>query len=132
LALNFIIETQPGYLTMVYEGQYDASLADKFSNQVLEVCIAHQPAKLLIDFRKVTGEMSTMERFHLSVTAATKYFGAILTGKIISCCFAVVGTHPLVDSRRFEETVAVNRGLNIKVFTEMAEALAWLEGRAPK
>ncbi len=132
MALTFKIETPPGYLLMVYEDHYEASLAGEFTNQILETCKSHQPKKLLIDFRKVTGEMSTMDRFNVSVLAATKYFGAIATGKIQSCRYALVGSHPLVDSRKFEETVAVNRGVNIKVLTEMKDALVWLGVEPPE
>jgi hypothetical protein len=131
MALTFKIETQPGYLLMIYEGLYEPSLAGEFTDQILAACKSHQPAKLLIDLRKVEGKMSTMDRFNLSVLAATKYFGAKLTGKIPSCRYAIVGSHPLVDSKRFEETVAVNRGVNIKVFTVMKEALIWLEVEGP-
>ena len=127
MAIAFKIENQPGYLLMIYEGVYLPSLAGEFTDQILETCKNHQPNKLLIDLRKVEGEMSTMDRFNLSVLAATKYFGAKLTRKIQSCRYAIVGSHPLVDPGRFEETVATNRGVNVKVFTEIKEALAWLE-----
>jgi hypothetical protein len=127
MSLAFKIENQTGYLLMIYEGFYQSSLAGEFTDQILETCKNHQPSKLLIDLRKVEGGMSTMDRFNLSVLAATKYFGAKLTGKIPSCVYAIVGNHPLVDPRRFEETVATNRGVDVKVFTEMKEALAWLK-----
>ena len=42
---------------------------------------------------------------------------------------AVVGDEPMIDSRRFGETVAVNRGAFGKVFTDFSEAKAWLKDR---
>jgi hypothetical protein len=131
MALTFKIETQPGYLWMVYEGLYEPSLAGKFTDQILATCKSHQPRKLLIDLLKVEGKMTTMDRFNLSVMAAAKYFGAVFTKKIPSCRYAIVGNHPLVDPNKFEETVAVNQGINVRVFTEMKEALAWLEAEKP-
>jgi hypothetical protein len=131
MPFTYKIQTQPGYLLMIYEGLYEPSLAGEFTDQILEACKSHQPTKLLINMLQVEGHMSTMDRFHLSVLAATKYMGAKLTKKIPSCRYAIVGNLPLVDSKRFEETVAVNRGVNIKVFTDMKEALVWLEVEGP-
>jgi hypothetical protein len=41
--------------------------------------------------------------------------------------FACLGTEPMVDRGRFGETVAVNRGLKVKVTESLEEALRWLE-----
>jgi len=68
-----------------------------------------------------------MERLQLGLTAARKYLVERLLKKIPSCRYAIVGNHPLVDPKRFGETVAVNRGVNVRAFTEMKQALAWLE-----
>jgi hypothetical protein len=126
MPFTFKIEPPPEYLSMVYEGTYKPSLADQFTDQVLEVCLKHQPTKLLIDLRQVQGGMNTMDRFVVATFAATKYIGARITGKIPGCRYAIVGNPPLVDSHKFEETVAVNRGIAVKVTTEMKEAIHWL------
>lgn len=112
---------------MTYEGYFEPSLIDEFTSQIIEACKKHQPSNLLVDFRKVEGQMSTMDRYNLSSVASKKYLDEKLTGKVSSCRFAFLGNHPLVDPKKFGETVAVNRGLNVKVFTEIKEALAWLE-----
>ncbi len=127
MGLDYKIEPQIGYLLMTCEGYFEPSLIGQFSDQVIEACKKYQPSNFLVDFRKVEGEMSTMDRYNLSVTASKKYIDEKLTGKIPSCRFAFVGNHPLVDPKRFGETVAVNRGLNVKAFTDIKEALAWLE-----
>jgi hypothetical protein len=127
MGLDYKIEPQPGYLLMTCEGHYESSLIDEFSSQVMEACKKHQPSDFLIDFRKVEGEMSTMDRYNLASVSSKKYLDEKLTGRILNCRFAFLGNHPLVDPKKFGETVAVNRGLNVKVFTEIKEALAWLE-----
>jgi hypothetical protein len=127
MGLQYKIEPQKDYLLMTCEGTYLPSLANEFTNEILQACLKHRPTKFLIDFRKVKGEMTTMDRFSLAVIAAKKYIVELLTGKIPGCRFAIVGNHPLVDQGKFEETVAVNRGLNTKTFTDIQEAYAWLE-----
>ena len=129
MAFDFKIENKPEYLTMIYEGDYDSSLAGMFTNQILETCKTYQPSKLLIDLRALKGDMTILDRFNLAVMATTKYFSGKLTGKIPSCRYAIVGNPPLVDPDRFAETVAVNRGLNVKVFTDWEKTIEWLESK---
>jgi len=40
---------------------------------------------------------------------------------------AVVGREPLVESRKFAETVALNRGAKGKAFHDLQEAIAWIK-----
>jgi len=130
MSLNFETESRQGYLLMTYEGSYAHSLVEEFTDQILETCKSQQPTKLLIDLRLVTGNMSVIERYQLALTAARKYFIARLAAKIPGCRYAIVGTHPLVDSKKFEETVATNQGLNLRIFTDIQAAHRWLEVEA--
>jgi len=41
--------------------------------------------------------------------------------------FAYVLKEPLLDPDKFGETVAVNRGMSVRAFDNLEEALAWLE-----
>ncbi len=126
MGLDYKIELQSGYLLMTCEGHFEPSLIGEFTDRVIEACKNYQPSQFLVDYRHVEGEMSTLDRYNLGVIAAKKYLDEKLAGKISNCRFAFVGNHPLVDPKKFGETVAVNRGLNVKVFTEIKEALAWL------
>ena len=72
------------------------------------------------------GNPRFMERFTLATVFTAKYLKARMSKEVPSCLFAVVGSHPLVDLKKFEETVAKNRGTPVKTFTDMKEALMWL------
>ncbi len=126
MAFTFKVEVKPDYLLMLFEGAFESSDIEDFLTRVIETCTTHQCAKMLVDFREVKGSMSTMDRFNLGFKAAAKYLKAKMTGKITNCRFAFLGQTPLVDPNRFGETVAVNRGVNVKAFTELEEALRWL------
>jgi hypothetical protein len=129
MAIDYKIENNPEYLSMIYEGDYDSSLAGLFTDQILETCKTYQPTKLLIDLRAVKGDMTMLDRFNLGVMATAKYFSGKLTGKIPYCRYAIIGNAPLIDPDRFAETVAVNRGLNVRVFTDWKETIDWLESK---
>jgi hypothetical protein len=127
MALNLKIQSLPHYLLMVYEGHFDGSCIEQLINEVLEACEKYKPVKLMADFRTVTGTMTTMERFELGSVFAVRYMGKRMAGKILSCQFAFVGSYPLIDPRRFGETVAKNRGINVMAFTDMDKGVKWLE-----
>ena len=44
--------------------------------------------------------------------------------------FAYIIHQPLRDPDRFGETVAVNRGMNVKTFEDTNAAMQWLNGAA--
>ena len=81
---------------------------------------------VLFDMRDVTGEpFTTMERYELGVHGAELQRGI---GRGIA--FAVVGNEPMVDPERFAETVGRNRGAHVRVFTDIDDAVEWVENAA--
>lgn len=78
---------------------------------------------LLVDTTRLvsTTPGTTFERLRLGESGAA---GAAASGIRI----AFVGREPFLDPERFGETVAVNRGLNVRVFTDEVAALTWLAG----
>lgn len=76
------------------------------------------PRAILVDLREITdARLSDMDRYDAGVLASRESIGAPV---------AVVASEQFVDPRRFGEVVARNRGLNLRVFTDMDEATAWL------
>ena len=120
-------DPQPTYLRISVEGQWEDNLIGETSDHLLALCEKHQAAKILFDFRELSGNPSTISRFYMSTQFAVKFLKLRLSHRIPVCRFAVLGHHPLVDPRRFEETVAVNNGLPVRTFTNLQQALAWLE-----
>ncbi len=45
---------------------------------------------------------------------------------IAASAFAHVLKEPVLDPQRFGETVALNRGMNVRTFDNLEDALAWL------
>lgn len=64
---------------------------------------------------------STMERHRLGEAGAA-------TGAASGIKIALIGREPFIDAERFGETVAVNRGLNVRVFADEPAGLDWLVG----
>jgi hypothetical protein len=104
-------------------GEFDLVESKQMLAAVIDAAVAHNQNKVLLDCREVKGTPSTFERLELADSVARLYHqercGAILR-------FAIVGVEPMVDPDRFGQTVAQNRGLPIRITTDMQEALAWL------
>ncbi len=120
-------DPRKNYLRISLDGVSSNSHIAETSNQILEICSLHQATKILFDVRGLTGNMSTLHRFTMASVFAAKYVLARCTGKIPHSRFAVIGNAPIVDKGKFEENVAINRGLPVKTFTELAQALEWLD-----
>jgi hypothetical protein len=118
------------FLRIALEGPSGAHPVGDTSSRILELCEIYQNPKILFDVRGLTGNMSTLERFTMSTVFAGKYVLARCMGKIPHCRFAVIGHAPIVDPRKFEESVAINRGLPVKTFTNLDEAVKWLDEKA--
>ena len=114
------------YLLITMVGEYAYAELGAFFDWMLSACEKYKLPKVMIDARNLNGNPTTLERFNFAAMLTVKYFAMRMTAKVPPLRFAFVGNHPLVDAKRIGETVAVNRGMNIKVTTEWREALDWL------
>ncbi|HET6490161.1 MAG TPA: hypothetical protein VFG28_10390, partial [Syntrophales bacterium] len=82
--------------------------------------------KVLFDGRGLTGNPGSMERFYYGMFAAETVGKYADRGVSRTTRFAYVLKPPVLDPRRFGETVAVNRGMHVKAFDNFDDALGWL------
>ncbi|HEX4959155.1 MAG TPA: STAS/SEC14 domain-containing protein [Lacibacter sp.] len=122
---NFNVEAFEGnnFMTLIASGTYSLERAIHLCKLSIDTCLLYNKKKILVDITKVTGNVPFFDRFQYAEALAQYKSKHALTAvsKI-----ALFGNEPLIDKNRFGETVAVNRGVNIKVFTELNDALAWL------
>ena len=85
----------------------------------------YKAEKILFDGRNVKGNPEDMERFYYGEFAARETQRIVVEHKIVPR-FAYVMHEPLRDKTRLGETVAVNRGMNVKTFETPEDAIAWL------
>lgn len=89
---------------------------------ILSIAAAIEVRKVkaaLVDLRKVTGPITFMDRFQLGE----------LGGEFLRRIpIAVLALEEHLDAERIGWMVARNRGANVEVFTDLAEAETWLQG----
>lgn len=125
--LTFKVYPASKLLRVEVAGDFSRAKALETIDPTLEVLIQHSLKKVLVDIRQVEGNPSTMDRYSFSVSLAEKLNRACSAGADLRTQFGFVGKEPMVEKGRFGETVAVNRGLNLKVMESMDEALQWLD-----
>jgi hypothetical protein len=82
---------------------------------------------MLLDLRELQGVPATMDRYKVGMLYSAHAVKMAQARPGHKLRLAVVGHEPLIDPQRFGEDVAVNRGVNVRVFTDFDAAHAWLE-----
>ena len=128
MGMIFKISAGSGFLHVSATGEFTLGEAKRTFLEVLDALARHNYEKVVIDGRKLTGEPKTIERFYYGEFAAQAV--ASFRGVSRASKFAYVLEPPVLDPGRFGETVAVNRGMNVKAFENLEDAFGWL-GLAP-
>jgi hypothetical protein len=110
------------YLLVESDEPYSLALFMVIIHEIAQQCKQSNLSKALVDISKMTGNPSIIDRYETGVEIS-KYWGAKIQ-------VASVVEESLINF--VAETVAVNRGANFKVFSEIGPALEWLEVDEPK
>ena len=116
---------QSGLLSIDASGEFSLQDAKQAFLELLKAIEQYQAEKILFDGRNVKGKPGDMERFYYGEFAARETL-RIVGEHRIAPRFAYVMHEPLRDPTRLGETVAVNRGMNVKTFQTPEDAIEWL------
>ena len=119
------VEVEKGIFNAIVAGEFELRLAQKHFIELLDEAVHMNARKVLIDGRQMTGNPTAFERFLYGMFAATSTL-EILHQHNVRLKFAYVIHEPLRDPERFGETVAGNRGMDVKTFEDEHEARDWL------
>ncbi len=122
------IETRPEreFLRVDASGEFSLEEAKRTFLDLLAAVAKHKARKVLIDGRSVIGEPQTMERFYYGEFAAQAVARFADRERPYVPQFAYVLHEPMLDPQRFGERVARNRGMYVKMFDHLEDALKWL------
>ncbi len=90
--------------------------------EIRQMAVAANATELLIDTSAFKGKLSVMQRLQMILAFVANLRGYRVAGVI---------SKETIDPQRLGETMARNRGANVRVFTCMAEAIQWLDGARP-
>jgi hypothetical protein len=111
------------YLLVEFFGEFSVEAGKQCVDRMAEACETHSRSKVLLDCRRMTGNMPVVDRFNVAEYGATK---RRQLGRL-----ALLNREDVVLPDNFVEHVAVNRGMDMKIFTDFDEAELWLSKSAP-
>ena len=118
---------ESGLLSVDASGEFSLEDAKQAFLELHGSVVQYKAEKILLDGRNVHGNPKDMERFYYGEFAARETHRIVVEHKIHPR-FAYVMHEPLRDPGRLGETVAVNRGMDVKVFETLEDAIEWLTG----
>lgn len=127
MSMQLEIRPESGFLKVTATGTFSLDEAKRTFVEMLEAVALHETAKVLFDGRQLLGEPKVLERFYYGEFAAQTIRDYSVRVASLATQFAYVLKEPVLDPKRFGENVAVNRGMNTKVFDNPEDARQWLE-----
>jgi hypothetical protein len=107
-------------------GEFSLEEAKRNFLEMMEAVALHKSKRVLVDGQTITGNPRAIERFYYGEFSADVVVQHQTRTGSGSIRFAYVLKEPVLDPKKFGETVAANRGMLIKVFDNLEEALEWL------
>jgi hypothetical protein len=126
VSIDLQVELKPNYVHLHCRGAFRFDALLEVWESAFRVAIDEGRKAVLVDLRGLEGAPpTTIERYEQGVRFAEvqQRFG-------LGILIAVVGHEPLMDPEKFGETVGKNRGGFGAVFTDIDEAVDWIEGEA--
>lgn len=123
MSYQLTISEKPGYLHCKVTGANTIPNVMAYLQEVMREAEARGAACLLIEERLTGRRLETWDVYEVA-SASGKFSGLRLRA------VAHVDVNAEGDLMKFAETVANNRGLPMTVFASVAEAEAWLAGKA--
>ena len=121
------ISAEPGLLRVIATGMFSTDEAERTFVEMLDAVARVGTSKVLFDGRRLRGEPDTIQRFLYGDFAARTVARYIIDPGIPSDSrFAYVLHEPVLDPARFGEIVATNRGMWVKAFDDVEQAMEWL------
>jgi hypothetical protein len=121
MSYKLTITQKPAYLHAIVTGLNNQENVVRYLEEIQRECTARGCPRVLIEERLEGPRLNTMGVFQIASEATTRsqgFFEAI----------AYVDVNAEGDLMEFAETVAVNRGLPVAVFSSVSEAEKWLLG----
>lgn len=91
---------------------------------IATTCLEQKLPRALADARLQTGDLSILEWHELAAGFESRWPPGLR--------LAVIDLPERVKPDRFMETTARNRGIDVRVFTDVAQALSWLRAWKPE
>jgi hypothetical protein len=119
MSYKLTIAKNPAYLHAVVTGENNRENVMRYLEEVFYECAARGCARLLIEERLEGVRVGTIDVFQIASGGSMRAHGHFKS-------IAYVDVNAEGDLMQFAETVAVNRGVPVRVFASVRDAEQWL------
>ena len=91
------------------------------SKDIMKACAERGFSKVATDVRQLSGKLSAVDSFEV----VARHFRAMQNRRVVTQA-AIVDLKEFEARHQFFENLAINRGFNIRIFSQPEQALAWL------
>ena len=122
MAYEMHVIHEDSYLHVMVTGDNTPEDVAAYLTEIRKVCVERQVSRVLIEENLTGPSFEAVDIYDVVVTAASQ--GAAPAVRYI----AFVDTNPEHNfaEMEFAETVAVNRGINVRVFRDIPAATTWI------
>ena len=121
MSFELDITNEQDYLIVQAKGDRSRKDVTALTQKVLDLCAEHQKERVLVDVSGLAGRLKIFESFQIVVDE----FPALRKLGILKR-IAIMDRDENLQRINFFETVARNRGFNVRAFATRDEATAWL------
>jgi hypothetical protein len=122
MAYHLRVQNAAAYLHIVVTGANTPEVVRAYLREILEICVSRRCTAVLIE-ENLTGPGLKLVEIYSIVSEGSEYPLAHL----LKVAFVNANSEHAVRSAKFAETVARNRGINVRAFPTVPEARAWLQ-----
>ena len=115
--MDMSFEDADGYLIVRIQGEWTSDTLGQAIQDTANLAKQRGLTRILADLHELAAPSTEFTRFQVG-QQAVKYFGFHLK-------VAVVYTEEFTN--KFAENIAVNRGVNLRIFFNLDEAVSWLK-----
>ena len=116
---DWIITDEGSFLRFEFVGRFSVDSGKACVDAMVDTCVKQQRSRVLLDCRKMKGDMPLFAQFYVAVYAKKTRDASMRT--------ALVGREDQVIHGKFVDNVAMISGVDARVFTDMDGALRWLQ-----
>ena len=124
--MNLHVSPERGFLCARMSGGFSLPEAKETFLHILQAVSQHGLRRVLMDCLAMEGTLDTGERYEYAEFVSEQVQAFSRRGVSRATQFAYVVVPPLADPNRFGETVGLNRGVNVRLFHALDDALGWL------
>ena len=123
--LRFDVEPRVGYLYASLTGELTVSDAQATIRELLRAAAREKQPRILVDCSRLRGEWGPDERYAVGAFIADEV--QRVAGQFPAFPrIAIYAVAPLMDPNRYTQTVATNRGAQVRASDSLQELLSWL------